>query len=95
MPIGEPTMPTGEDKENDMETIFARLKELDEKEVLTEEDVEWFKSGAIEGAFRSRSETLGNEDEDDEFSRAEFAKSEELELLHRRVAEKVEKRKEG
>lgn len=76
--------------------VFAKLSELDEKESLTAEDVEWFKSGAIESAFRSRGESSdqgdgqGNE-EIDTGDVIESNRSNELELLHQRVTIKVEK----
>ena len=96
MPM-EPTMPTLESGNEDMEATFAKLKELDEKEVLTQEDVDWFKSGVVEEAFRSRERSLYVEDKTDrvgdeeEYSDPDNSeRSNELELLHRSAKEKVE-----
>ena len=93
MPIGEPKIPTQEGDQEDMEAIFTKLKELGEKD-LTEKDVEWFKSGVVEEAFRSRDASLYPDgevpDTIDTTGQEEFGRSDVLESLRGSVKEKVE-----
>ncbi len=81
-------------KERESE-VFARLEELNKKEFLTAEDIEWFESGVIEKAFRSREESLYTDgeaiEEDSDESTERFNN---LEVLHRDVTKKVARWKE-
>lgn len=78
---------TGNNNE-DMELIFTKLKELDEKGALTEDDVKWFNDTDISSAFCSLEKLLytgkEEEEEDDGSERLNTSK-----LLRRSVTEKV------
>jgi len=105
MPMGELAMPTPEDvgeknenSQKEMEETFTKLEELDNKETLTKEDVDWFEGGVVGKAFRLREKmfyvegAMGDEDEDDSIN---SSRTNEYELLRRSVAEKVEEWKKN
>ena len=78
--------------------VFARLEELNEKE-LTAKDIKWFESGIIEEKFRSREESSGLVDgENEEMETGDIEESDRtngLMVLRREVSEKVAKWKEN
>lgn len=66
MSLGEPTMPTGQTNEVESDesikerrdSAFEKLKKIDEKESLTDEDEKWLICGDVEFAFHVRDYAL-------------------------------------
>ena len=75
---------TGNNNE-DMELIFTKLKELDEKGALTEDDVKWFNDTDISSEFCSLEKLLYTGIEEDDGS----VMLNTSKLLRRSVTEKV------
>lgn len=89
-PISNVEKENNENDGEDMDAIFKKLKELDKKENLTEEDVKWFAEADIGSAFRSLEELLHTGREGEEADEGGVERLNDSELLYRRVTAKVE-----